>query len=205
MQVRDGPAAVRGEALPPRRHWPRGSGRRRRGVPRVRRPAASVTYPPPRGQGGRRWTGVTTTRPSGRVTRCRARSRIERSVRHVCRFGHGFPGEHHRGERKVTVAKRPTRIVSISPTATESLFAIGAGKQVVAVDDQSDYPKGAPKTALGIHAQRRGDRRVPARPRDRLVRPEGSRRRAHEARIPVILEPASTIRARTSRSGSSGR
>jgi iron complex transport system substrate-binding protein len=49
---------------------------------------------------------------------------------------------------KVTVTKRPTRIVSLSPTATESLFAIGAGSQVVAVDDQSDYPKNAPRTAL---------------------------------------------------------
>lgn len=49
---------------------------------------------------------------------------------------------------KVTVSKRPTRIVSLSPTATETLFAIGAGSQVVAVDDQSDFPKSAPKTAL---------------------------------------------------------
>ncbi len=48
----------------------------------------------------------------------------------------------------VTVSKRPTRIVSLSPTATESLFAIGAGPQVVAVDDQSDYPKAAPRTSL---------------------------------------------------------
>ncbi len=40
------------------------------------------------------------------------------------------------------------RIVSLSPTATETLFAIGAGKQVVAVDDQSDYPKEAPRTKL---------------------------------------------------------
>ena len=42
----------------------------------------------------------------------------------------------------------PQRIVSLSPTATESLFAIGAGAQVVAVDDQSDYPKAAPRTKL---------------------------------------------------------
>jgi iron complex transport system substrate-binding protein len=49
---------------------------------------------------------------------------------------------------KVTVKKRPERIVSLSPTATESLFAVGAGKQVVAVDDQSDYPKTAPRTSL---------------------------------------------------------
>jgi iron complex transport system substrate-binding protein len=49
---------------------------------------------------------------------------------------------------KVTVPKRPARIVSLSPTATETLFAIGAGPQVVAVDDQSDYPKTAPRTTL---------------------------------------------------------
>ena len=45
-------------------------------------------------------------------------------------------------------AAAPKRIVSLSPTATESLFAIGAGRQVVAVDDQSDYPKRAPRTSL---------------------------------------------------------
>jgi iron complex transport system substrate-binding protein len=48
----------------------------------------------------------------------------------------------------VTVSQRPTRIVSLSPTATETLFAIGAGPQVVAVDDQSDHPKSAPRTSL---------------------------------------------------------
>src|SRR5438105_4399465 len=42
----------------------------------------------------------------------------------------------------------PTRIVSLSPTATEDLFAIGAGKQVVAVDSYSTYPKAAPTTKL---------------------------------------------------------
>ena len=49
---------------------------------------------------------------------------------------------------KVTVSTRPTRIVSLSPTATETLFAIGAGSQVVAVDDQSDFPRSAPHTSL---------------------------------------------------------
>lgn len=34
----------------------------------------------------------------------------------------------------------PTRIVSLSPTATESLYAIGAGPQVVAVDSDSNFP-----------------------------------------------------------------
>jgi iron complex transport system substrate-binding protein len=42
----------------------------------------------------------------------------------------------------------PQAIVSLSPTATEMLFAIGAGPQVVAVDDQSDFPVDAPVTDL---------------------------------------------------------
>jgi iron complex transport system substrate-binding protein len=45
-------------------------------------------------------------------------------------------------------ATRPHRIVSLSPTITEDLFAVGAGKQVIAVDDQSNYPRRAPRTKL---------------------------------------------------------
>lgn len=48
----------------------------------------------------------------------------------------------------VTVPRRPERIVSLSPTATEILFAIGAGPQVVAVDEASSYPPEAPRTGL---------------------------------------------------------
>ncbi len=44
--------------------------------------------------------------------------------------------------------ERPGRIVSLSPTATEILFAIGAGDQVVAVDEFSNYPPEAPTTDL---------------------------------------------------------
>jgi iron complex transport system substrate-binding protein len=42
----------------------------------------------------------------------------------------------------------PHRIVSLSPTATEDLYAIGAGKQVIAVDEDSNYPRRAPRTKL---------------------------------------------------------
>ncbi len=52
------------------------------------------------------------------------------------------------GGAKVTVKRKPTRIVSISPTSTEILFAIGAGKQVKAVDEFSTYPEEAPRTKL---------------------------------------------------------
>jgi len=49
---------------------------------------------------------------------------------------------------KLTLESKPERIVSLSPTATEMLYAVGAGDQVVAVDDQSNYPKDAPRTKL---------------------------------------------------------
>ena len=42
----------------------------------------------------------------------------------------------------------PNRIISLSPALTEDLFAVGAGPQVVAVDEDSDYPKRAPRTKL---------------------------------------------------------
>jgi iron complex transport system substrate-binding protein len=48
----------------------------------------------------------------------------------------------------VTIKSRPDRIISLSPTATEDLYAVGAGSQVVAVDSDSDYPADAPMTSL---------------------------------------------------------
>ena len=48
----------------------------------------------------------------------------------------------------VTISHRPTAIVSLSPTLTEMLFAIGAGSEVKAVDKNSDYPASAPHTNL---------------------------------------------------------
>lgn len=47
----------------------------------------------------------------------------------------------------LTLEAKPERIVSLSPTATEMLYAIGAGSQVVAVDEFSNYPEEA--AALG--------------------------------------------------------
>jgi iron complex transport system substrate-binding protein len=45
--------------------------------------------------------------------------------------------------REVTIGAQPQRIASLSPAATEILFAIGAGDQVIAVDKFSNYPKEA--------------------------------------------------------------
>lgn len=49
---------------------------------------------------------------------------------------------------EVEVPARPERIVSLSPTATEMLFAIGAGDQVIAADSYSNFPADAPTTEL---------------------------------------------------------
>jgi iron complex transport system substrate-binding protein len=59
-----------------------------------------------------------------------------------------FPVTVEAANGEVVVDAQPTQIVSLSPTATETLFAIGAGEQVVAVDDQSDFPAEAPVTDL---------------------------------------------------------
>jgi iron complex transport system substrate-binding protein len=42
--------------------------------------------------------------------------------------------------RSVTLEAAPQRIASLSPAATETLFAIGAGDEVAAVDKFSNYP-----------------------------------------------------------------
>lgn len=71
--------------------------------------------------------------------------------RHATRHGHrtrAFPVSVATPFGRLRLAKRPDRVISLSPTATEMLFAIGAGKQVVAVDNDSNYPARAPRTSL---------------------------------------------------------
>ena len=48
----------------------------------------------------------------------------------------------------LTIEAEPEAIVSLSSPATESLFAIGAGDQVIAADETSNYPPEAPTTDL---------------------------------------------------------
>jgi iron complex transport system substrate-binding protein len=60
----------------------------------------------------------------------------------------GFPVSVTAANGTVHVKKRPDAIVSLSPTATEMLYSIGAGSQVKAVDADSNYPPQAPVTKL---------------------------------------------------------
>ena len=59
-----------------------------------------------------------------------------------------FPVTVTTGSGAATIDAQPQRIVSLSPTHTEMLFAVGAGDQVIAVDDFSNYPPEAPMTDL---------------------------------------------------------
>jgi iron complex transport system substrate-binding protein len=59
-----------------------------------------------------------------------------------------FPVTVGSGELTVEIQEPPERIVSLSPTATEMLFAIGAGELVVAADEYSTFPEDAPTTDL---------------------------------------------------------
>jgi iron complex transport system substrate-binding protein len=62
--------------------------------------------------------------------------------------GSSFPATVSAANGAVHIGSRPTAIISLSPTSTEMLYAIGAGSQVKAVDSDSDYPPQAPKTKL---------------------------------------------------------
>jgi cobalamin transport system substrate-binding protein len=91
----------------------------------------------------------------------------------------------------VTIPHQPHRIVSLSPTATEMLFAIGAGKQVIAVDDQSNYPASAPMTKLsGFQPNIEA---IAAYSPDLVVGSEDTGSLVHGMQalgVPILIEPA---------------
>jgi iron complex transport system substrate-binding protein len=91
---------------------------------------------------------------------------------------------------RVTIVRRPVRIVSLSASGTEDLFAIGAGSQVIAVDSYSDYPKNAPRTRLSAFdpsaeaiASYRPDLVIVADDSNRIIAQLG------KLHVPVLLEP----------------
>ncbi|SHF31505.1 ABC transporter substrate-binding protein [Streptoalloteichus hindustanus] len=97
------------------------------------------------------------------------------------------------GGRPVRLEKKPQRIVSLSPTTTEMLYAVGAGKQVVAVDKLSNHPAEAPRTELsGFNpnveavAGQTPDLVVASDDRNNLVSGLAA------VKVPVLLLPAAT-------------
>ncbi|MET8143653.1 ABC transporter substrate-binding protein [Sphaerisporangium sp. NPDC005288] len=105
----------------------------------------------------------------------------------------GFPVTVQAGNGAVTIPAKPAQIVSLSPTATENLFAIGAGPQVAAVDDQSTYPADAPKTDLS--GFKPNAEAIIAKKPDLVVLANdtgGVVAALTKVGIPVLLEPAAT-------------
>jgi iron complex transport system substrate-binding protein len=90
----------------------------------------------------------------------------------------------------VTIAERPRRIVSLSPTSTEILFAIGAGGQVVAVDTNSDYPEEAPDGDLDAYEP--NVEAIAAKAPDLLVVSDDIEG-LEALGVPVIVHPAATV------------
>src|SRR5258706_5740782 len=82
----------------------------------------------------------------------------------------------------VHVARRPTAIVSLSPSATEMLYAIGAGAQVKAVDSNSNYPAQAPRTKLSYFSPN-VEAIAAARPDPAVVSSDPSHRAALNTRL----------------------
>jgi iron complex transport system substrate-binding protein len=101
-----------------------------------------------------------------------------------------FPLKLKAADGVVTIMKRPARIVSLSATATEDLYAVGAGIQVVAVDSYSTYPPQAPRTHLSgftpnieAIAKHRPDLVLIDTDANHIVRELG------KVGIPVLVEP----------------
>ena len=57
-----------------------------------------------------------------------------------------FPVTVTSADGRVTIPSRPTRILCLSASATQMLYSIGAGTQVVGVDKYSTWPPGTPRT-----------------------------------------------------------
>jgi iron complex transport system substrate-binding protein len=97
----------------------------------------------------------------------------------------------HPANGAVTIKKKPHRIVVLSPSATETVFKIGAGRQVIAVDDQSNYPSGAPQTKLSSY--RPNAEAVASYKPDLVITSTDSNKllpALAKLKIPTIYEPA---------------
>jgi iron complex transport system substrate-binding protein len=93
-----------------------------------------------------------------------------------------------------TRSTKPDAIISLSPTGTEMLYAIGAGRQVRAVGQYSDYPPQAPHTRLSEFTPS-VEAIVARRPDLVVIDPEAARGLAGQLAgfgIPVVLLPAAT-------------
>ncbi len=92
-------------------------------------------------------------------------------------------------KQQLTLAAQPQRIVSMSPGATETLFAIGAGPRVIAVDQFSDFPLDSTRSLTRVDYSRPSPEQVIALRPD-LVLMSGRQRdqvqRFRDLGVPVL-------------------
>jgi iron complex transport system substrate-binding protein len=99
--------------------------------------------------------------------------------------------------RRVEVPSRPARIVSLAPSLTETLFALGAGDRIAGVTDYCDYPPEArTKTKVGGMINPNIERLVALRPDLTLLTKEGNRRETLDAleRLGIAVYVVETAR-----------
>jgi len=96
-----------------------------------------------------------------------------------------------RSDAAAPSTKGAQRIVSLSPTATEMLFAIRADKQVVAVDSNSNFPAEAPKTDLSAY-QPSAEAVAKYKPDLVVISDDskGVKAQLEKLKIPVLVAPA---------------
>jgi iron complex transport system substrate-binding protein len=99
--------------------------------------------------------------------------------------------------RKLYIAKPPTRVVSLAPSITEMLFALGLDEQIVGVTEFCDYPAAAlSKPKIG-YARPSLESLVALRP-DLIAAPQEFLRadtlaKLEELKIPVFMLEARTL------------
>lgn len=114
-------------------------------VPRVALPLALVLAAC---SGGDATSTTTTAIEPPTTTTAAATTTLPESTTSAATLEAEFPVTVEWSGIETTVESQPQAIVSLSPTATEMLFAVGAGSQVIAVDEYSYYPDDAPVTDL---------------------------------------------------------
>ena len=188
MRVRDGPAAVRGVAPPPRSHW-RKPGRRRGREPRVRRPVVLLHNPDPLEEGRIQVLRSFLVLAGAAVA---ALALAVAGASGGCWRSDCVPCHRRRLQRQGDrdEAAEPHRLAltdGYRDALRDRRRAAGSrGRRPVRLPEER-----AEDRALGLHAERRGDRRIPARPRRHRVRPEGARpRRSGDSASPSCTRTA---------------
>ena len=107
--------------------------------------------------------------------------------------GPAFPVRIKSGDGTVTIASRPKRILCLSASATQMLYALGAGPQVVGVDVYSTWPASAPRTKF-TGAETSAEDYLPLRPDLVIVafRSGSVVQQLQKLGVPTLLLPPAT-------------